>query len=957
MTTHPDPAVRETPGGQPAVPAEPFAATVAPQAGPVDPAARPGEPVHPESSRPVPAADWAHGLDTVPRAAETPEELQPYAELGLRDDEYDRIRQILGRRPTQAELAMYSIMWSEHCSYKSSKVHLRQFGEKAPPSDRLLAGIGENAGVVQVSDELAVTFKVESHNHPSFVEPYQGAATGVGGIVRDILAMGARPVAVMDPLRFGAAEHPDTARVLPGVVAGVGGYGNCLGLPNIGGEVVFDPCYQGNPLVNALCLGVLRVDRLQKKEATGPGNVVVLMGARTGRDGIGGVSVLASATFDEGSEQRRPSVQVGDPFMEKLLIEACLELYDAELVVGIQDLGGAGLTCALTETAASAGTGMRVWLERVPLREASMEPQEILASESQERMLLVVAPDKLEAVLKTAEKWGVWATAIGEVTAPSPDGRPGRLVITWRDQLVVDVPPGSLVDDGPVYARPMREPADLILLQADRAETLPRPSTPEALRETVLRMIASPNLADKTWVTEQYDRYVLGNTVLAQPEDSGVIRIDERTGLGVALSLDGNGRYARLDPYHGTKLALAEAYRNVAVTGAKPIAVTNCLNFGSPEDPGVMWQFAEAVRGLADGCLELGIPVTGGNVSFYNQTGAAAIHPTPVVGVLGVLDDVASRVPMGFVPRTAGDHDQLFLLGETHVELSGSEWAWVTHEHLGGIPPQVDLGRERQLADLLAEAARVGHLSSAHDLSDGGLAQSLVESCLRRGVGAVIAVPEQFAGGSMPFVFLFSESAGRVLVSVPRGHEKAFTALCAERGVPWEFIGVTDPASGALEVRDQFRIGLDELSAAHSATLPRLFGGAEPAVPVVRATAAVSVAAAPVPPAAEAPAPPVTATPTEPAVAAPPAPVATPAADAASSPVPQTAGAPAAQAAPADAETDPAPGGPAAATAAAPVADAAQPADDGSPQARPEPQRADGAEPTDGPGFAAPDQG
>ncbi len=605
------------------------------------------------------------------------------------------------------------------------------------------------------------------------------------------------------------------------------GYGNCLGLPNIGGEVVFDPCYQGNPLVNALCLGVLPVSRLQNKAAVGPGNVVVLMGAKTGRDGIGGVSVLASATFTEGSEQRRPSVQVGDPFIEKLLIEACLELYDAQLVAGIQDLGGAGLTCALTETAAAAGTGMRVWLERVPLREPSMEPHEILASESQERMLLVVEPDKLDAVLKICEKWGVLGTAIGEVTPPQPDGQPGRLLITWRDHLVVDVPPGSLVDDGPVYARPMREPADLILLQADRAETLPRPADPDALRETVLRMIASPNLCDKTWVTEQFDRYVLGNTVLAQPEDSGVIRIDERTGLGVALSVDGNGRYARLDPYHGAQLALAEAYRNVAVTGATPIAVTDCLNFGSPEDPGVMWQFAEAVRGLADGCAELGIPVTGGNVSFYNQTGAAAIHPTPVVGVLGVLENVADRVAMGFVPRPGGDHDQLFLLGETHVELSGSEWAWVTHQHLGGVPPQVNLAREKQLAGLLADAARVGHLSSAHDLSDGGLAQSLVESCLRRGVGARVAVPERFEGGSMPFVFLFSESAGRVLVSVPRGHEKAFTALCGEHGVPWELIGVTDPAGGALEVHGQFRIRLDELREAHTATLPSLFGGVQ----------------------------------------------------------------------------------------------------------------------------------
>lgn len=457
-----------------------------------------------------------------------------------------------------------------------------------------------------------------------------------------------------------------------------------------------------------------------------------------------------------------------------------------------------------------------------------MDPHEILASESQERMLLVVEPAKLEAVLKTCEKWGVLATAIGEVTAPEPDGRPGRLLITWRDQLVVDVPPGSLVDDGPVYARPMREPADLILLQADRAETLPRPSDPDALRETVLRMIASPNLCDKTWVTEQYDRYVLGNTVLAQPEDSGVIRIDERTGLGVALSVDGNGRYARLDPYHGAKLALAEAYRNVVVTGATPIAVTDCLNFGSPEDPGVMWQFAEAVRGLADGCAELGIPVTGGNVSFYNQTGAAAIHPTPVVGVLGVLENVAERVAMGFVPRPSGDHDQLFLLGETHVELSGSEWAWVAHQHLGGVPPHVDLAREKQLGELLAAAARVGHVSSAHDLSDGGLAQSLVESCLRYGVGARIAVPERFEVNSMPFVFLFSESAGRVLVSVPRGHEKAFTALCAEHGVPWELIGVTDSTGGALEVHGQFRIGLDELREAHSATLPALFGGVQP---------------------------------------------------------------------------------------------------------------------------------
>ncbi len=708
---------------------------------------------------------------------------------------------------------MYAIMWSEHCSYKSSKVHLRQFTEKAPPSQRMLAGIGENAGVIKVSDKLAVTFKVESHNHPSFVEPYQGAATGVGGIVRDILAMGARPVAVMDPLRFGAPDHEDTKRVLPGVVGGIGGYGNCLGLPNIGGEVVFDDCYQGNPLVNALCLGVLAVDKLQKKAAAGPGNVVVLIGAKTGRDGIGGVSVLASATFGADSEQRRPSVQVGDPFLEKLLIEACLEIYDLDLVVGIQDLGGAGLTCALSETAAAAGTGMAINLDLVPLREPSMRAEEILSSESQERMLLVVTPENLPVVLSLCARWGVLATAIGEVTEPEPDG--GRLRIWWRGDVVVDLPPGSLADDGPIYARPMREPFERELMKVDRAETLTRPGSPQELRATLLRLVASPNLCDKTWVTEQYDRYVLGNTVLAQPEDAGVIRIDESSGLGVALSVDGNGRFARLDPYAGARLALAEAYRNVAVTGATPVAVTNCLNFGSPEDAGVMWQFAEAVRGLADGCQELGIPVTGGNVSFYNQTGGTPIHPTPIVGVLGLLSDVAQRVPIGF----SGEGDAIFLLGVTREELSGSEWAHVTHNHLGGAPPVVDLAAEQRLAGLMAEAAANGHLTAAHDLSDGGLAQALVEACLRRNMGAHIGLPPD---GQSPFVHLFSESTARVLVSVRKGQEQAFVALAGQRGVPYTAIGIV--AGTALVFDDLFEVGLDELRTAFTRTMPALFG-------------------------------------------------------------------------------------------------------------------------------------
>jgi phosphoribosylformylglycinamidine synthase II len=747
--------------------------------------------------------------DTVGNAEQTPEEEQPYAELGLKDDEYSRIREVLGRRPTQTELAMYSIMWSEHCSYKSSKVHLRQFGEKAPPSERMLVGMGENAGVVDVGNGLAVTFKIESHNHPSFVEPYQGAATGVGGIVRDILTMGARPIAVMDPLRFGAADHPDTKRVLPGVVAGVGGYGNCLGLPNIGGEVVFDPCYQGNPLVNALCVGVMPADRIQLSAARGVGNIVVLLGAKTGRDGIGGVSVLASATFDKDGPARRPSVQVGDPFAEKLLIECCIEMYDRKLVAGIQDLGGAGLTCALTETSAAGKSGMRAYLERVPLREASMEPHEILASESQERMLAIVEPGNLDAVLALAEKWGVLATAIGEVTEGD------RLVVTWHGEVVVDVPPGSLADDGPVYERPIRKPNDFDLVAADRAETLPRPSSGDELRETLLRLIASPNLCSKTWVTEQYDRYVQGNTVLAQPEDAGVIRLDEESGRGIALATDGNGRYARLDPYAGAQLALAEAYRNVAVSGATPIAITDCLNFGSPEDPAVMWQFQQAVTGLADACQALGTPVTGGNVSFYNQTGVTAIHPTPIVGVLGLIDDVARRTPMGF----GQDGDTLILLGETREELSGSEWAWVTHQHLGGVPPKVDLDREKLLAEILVAGSRDGMLSAAHDLSDGGLAQALVESSLRYGVGARVVLP----AGLSAFLWLFSESAGRALVAVPRSEEARFTEMCTARSLPWQRIGVVDAQSGALDVQGEFSVPLDELREAYEGTLPKLF--------------------------------------------------------------------------------------------------------------------------------------
>ncbi|HEY8372105.1 MAG TPA: phosphoribosylformylglycinamidine synthase subunit PurL [Pseudonocardiaceae bacterium] len=755
-------------------------------------------------------------VDTVEHAAATPDLAQPYRELGLKDDEYARIRQILGRRPTEAELAMYSVMWSEHCSYKSSKVHLRYFGETTTEEMRasMLAGIGENAGVVDIGDGWAVTFKVESHNHPSYVEPYQGAATGIGGIVRDILAMGARPVAVMDPLRFGPADAPDTKRVLPGVVAGIGGYGNCLGLPNIGGEVVFDESYAGNPLVNALCVGAMRVEDLHLAHASGVGNKVILFGARTGLDGIGGVSVLASETFsgDEAASGRKklPSVQVGDPFTEKVLIECCLELFRERLVVGIQDLGGAGLSCATSELASAGDGGMRVELDKVPLRAEGMTPAEILASESQERMCAVVRPEHVEAFLRICAKWDVTATVIGEVTDT------GRLQITWHGETVVDVPPRTVAHEGPVYERPVARPETQDALNADGPERLPRPSTPEELRETILRMVASPNLCSRRWVTEQYDRYVRGNTVLAQPADAGMVRIDEETGRGVAVSTDCNGRYVKLDPYTGTQLALAEAYRNVAVTGATPLAVTNCLNFGSPEDPGVMWQFQQAVRGLADGCRELGIPVTGGNVSFYNQTGSTAILPTPVVGVLGVIDDVRRRIPTG-VGSEPGE--TLLLLGETRDEFGGSEWAYVVHGHLGGLPPKVDLAREKLLAQVLVAGSRDGMVSAAHDLSEGGLAQALVEACLVGQTGCRVVLPE----GADPFVWLFSESAGRALVAVPRTEELRFTDMCTARGLPWTRIGVVDPESQALEIQDVATIGLDELREAWEGTLPALF--------------------------------------------------------------------------------------------------------------------------------------
>ena len=761
-------------------------------------------------------------IDTVENAAATPDVELPWAELGLKQNEYEEILTILGRRPTAAELAMYSVMWSEHCSYKSTKVHLRQFGQKLTDQMKkdMLVGIGENAGVTDLGDGWAVTFKIESHNSPSFVEPHQGAATGIGGIVRDIISMGARPVAVMDPLRFGAIDHPDSQRVVHGVVSGIGSYGNSLGLPNIGGETIFDPVYQGNPLVNALAVGVLRHEDLRLANASGVGNRIVLFGARTGGDGIGGASVLASESFDDTKPSKRPAVQVGDPFAEKVLIECCLELFKNSLVEGIQDLGAAGISCATSELASNGEGGMQVELTDVLLRDPTLTPGEILMSESQERMMAVVRPDNVEAFEAVMAHWGVEYSWLGEVTDTN------RLIITWKGEVIVDVDPKTVAHDGPVYDRPYHRPSYQDALVADRfrdsAAGADLPSSGEDLRAAVLELMAAPNMCDKSWITRQYDRYVGGNTALAAPDDAGVIRVDEETGMGVGLATDANGRYAYLDPYAGAQLALAESYRNVATTGAVPMAVSDCLNYGSPEDPEVMWQLAEGIRGLSDACMELGVPVTGGNVSLYNSTGSTAIHPTPVVATLGRFDDVSRRTPSGFTADADGQ--AVYLMGVTRDELDGSEFAHL-RGHLGGVPPKVDLTAEKLLGDLLINASRDGMIDAAHDLSEGGLAATLSEMVLRFGVGARVSLDEVLERDGIDlFTALFSESQARAVVAVPRTEEVRFKDMTSARNFPVVRIGVVDRASEALDVQGAFSLPIAELREAWESTLPNHFG-------------------------------------------------------------------------------------------------------------------------------------
>ncbi|HEX9823369.1 MAG TPA: phosphoribosylformylglycinamidine synthase subunit PurL [Actinomycetota bacterium] len=719
--------------------------------------------------------------------------------LGLTDDEYDRVVAAVGREPTRAELAMYAAMWSEHCSYKSSKVHLRELPTEGP---QVLVGPGEDAGVVDVGDGLAAVFKMESHSHPSAIEPVQGAATGVGGIIRDVLSMGARPVALLDPLRFGPLEDPRNRWLLGGVVAGIGQYGNSMGIPTVGGEVKFAACHSGNPTVNVMCVGLAPADRVVRAKAEGVGNLLVLIGATTGRDGIGGVSVLASRTLDESSEESRPSVQIGDPFEEKLLVEACLELVERDLLVGLQDLGGAGLTCAVSESAARGRSGAEVDLEAIPLRQQGMEDFEILTSESQERMLAVVTPANLDAVLAVCARWGLAATVIGRVTEGD------KVVVRAGDRVVAEVPARSLADEGPEYRRPMAPPSWLDAVNDDDPTFADPPVGPG---EAFLRVFGSPSIASKRWVFEQYDTLVQGNTVAGTgAADAALIRVGD-TLRAMAVSTDGNGRYAHLDPYLGGMHAVAEAARNVATVGARPLAITNCLNFGNPEREEVMWAFAEAVRGMGTACRALGTPVTGGNVSFYNESAESAIYPTPIVGMLGLIDDYRLALRPAFGPGQV-----VYLLGEIFAELGGSEYAEVVLGKVSGRPPSLDLEAEGRLHRLLGHLSAADVAAAAHDCSDGGLAVTLAESAIAGDTGFAVSLP-----GDLPdHVALFSESSSRAVVAVLPERASALEQAAGAHDVPFSRLGET--GGPRMIFGGAFEVTVAEARAVYDAAIPAL---------------------------------------------------------------------------------------------------------------------------------------
>ena len=704
--------------------------------------------------------------------------------LGLTDDEAERIADILGRRPNHLELAMYSVMWSEHCSYKSSRLHLKRLPSEAP---HVLVGPGEGAGVVDVGDGIAAAFRIESHNHPSAIEPYEGAATGVGGILRDVFSMGARPIALMDPLRFGPLDDPRSRWIAEGVVSGVSGYGNSVGVPTVGGETVFDATYQGNPLVNVFCLGVLPQDRLALARASGPGNLTVLFGSATGRDGIGGASVLASAAFEEGHEEKRPSVQVGDPFEEKRLIEACLEILEAGLVVGIQDLGAAGITGAASETAAKGKVGMDLFLSEVHVREAGLEPFELMISESQERMLAIVEPAKLDDLLAICAKWEIAASVIGTVTGT------GRFrVLDRRDgEVLADIPANSLDDDAPIYHRPLQAPADRAAAAADTADAL---GAPADSNEDLLGL-----LVDTSWVWSQYDHQLFLNTVEGPGGDATVLRLkDPRTGAptgrGLALTTDGNHRWCRLDPRAGTIAVVAESVMNLACVGAEPLGLVNCLNFGNPEHPEVMWQLSEAIDGMAEACRALSVPVIGGNVSLYNTSGGVDIDPTPVVGTVGLIASLDRRPPSTCL--SAGT--TLVLLGAPAATLSGSAWAWSKGHHRGS-PPPVDLEAHGVLAAFVREVAAAGRVVSVHDLA-GGFGPALGEMAARAGIGATVDLPPP--GGHLA---LFGETPSAVLCAIDPDDVEAFTAAAADAGVPASVVG----AAGGSRLRIGELIDLD----------------------------------------------------------------------------------------------------------------------------------------------------
>lgn len=699
-------------------------------------------------------------------------------QFGLKPEEYERVLQILAREPNLTELGIFSVMWSEHCSYKSSRIHLA----KLPTSGaRVIQGPGENAGVVDIGDGLAVVFKMESHNHPSFIEPYQGAATGVGGILRDVFTMGARPIANLNNLRFGDPQHPRTPYLVSGVVHGIGGYGNCVGVPTVGGDVQFDASYNGNILVNAMTVGLVRAERIFKGKAAGPGNPIFYVGSKTGRDGIHGAT-MASSEFNEETESKRPTVQVGDPFTEKLLLEACLELFQTDWVVGIQDMGAAGLTSSSLEMAGRAGTGIELHLDRVPLRETGMTPYEIMLSESQERMLLVVKQGYEEQVKRIFEKWDLDCVAIGQVTDT------GRARIFMHGELAADVPIGPLAHEAPKYDRPAHRPVWLDEVRRLDLDALPMPDLEDAFR----KVIGSPNIGSKAWVYEQYDWMVQTNTVAGPGGDAAVIRV-RNTRKGIALSSGCNGRYCYLNPRRGAAIAVAETARNVSTVGALPLAITDCLNFGNPERPEIMWQFVEAVEGLREACEVLEIPVVSGNVSLYNETNGVGIYPTPMVGLVGLLEDFSRRAPLAF----QNDGDVIILIGETLADLGGSEYLAVVHGKVAGDTPQLNLYREKAVQKFCRELIEQGIVRSAHDVSEGGLAVALAESCIGGAMprGATV----RLEGPLRADVHLFSESQSRIILSVSPLQARGVLERAHSMGLPASRLGTVGGSRLVIE--------------------------------------------------------------------------------------------------------------------------------------------------------------